>query len=153
MPTCPMKTMKMFTVLPAKFDADFYFKIDDDVAVNMWTPWPPICRPSATRAICTWFASCWSSWFMLLQQLICTSRRSCEMLCECMFSGMDQYVTALALDKIMGIPMQLAWNVSEPPSRVLRGSVGSIPNWTVKPRHPSTHADESEGGLGDCRAA
>ena len=30
-----MKTMKMFTVLPAKFDADFYFKIDDDVAVNI----------------------------------------------------------------------------------------------------------------------
>ena len=29
------KTMKMFTVLPAKFDADFYFKIDDDVAVNI----------------------------------------------------------------------------------------------------------------------
>ena len=30
-----MKTLKMFSVLPAKFDADFYFKIDDDVAVNI----------------------------------------------------------------------------------------------------------------------
>ena len=30
-----MKTLKMFSVLPAKFDADFYFKIDDDVAVNV----------------------------------------------------------------------------------------------------------------------
>ena len=30
-----MKTLKMFTVLPAKYDADFYFKIDDDVAVNV----------------------------------------------------------------------------------------------------------------------
>jgi hypothetical protein len=30
-----LKTLKMFSVLPAKFDADFYFKIDDDVAVNV----------------------------------------------------------------------------------------------------------------------
>ncbi|CAL8462361.1 g1894 [Coccomyxa elongata] len=30
-----LKTLKMFTVLPAKYDADFYFKIDDDVAVNI----------------------------------------------------------------------------------------------------------------------
>jgi hypothetical protein len=30
-----MKTLKMFTVLPQKIDADFYFKIDDDVAVNV----------------------------------------------------------------------------------------------------------------------
>jgi hypothetical protein len=26
----------MFSVLPSKFDADFYFKIDDDVAVNVY---------------------------------------------------------------------------------------------------------------------
>ena len=30
-----LKTLKMFSVLPAKYDADFYFKIDDDVAVNV----------------------------------------------------------------------------------------------------------------------
>ncbi|KAK9842558.1 hypothetical protein WJX81_006050 [Elliptochloris bilobata] len=30
-----LKTLKMFTVLPQKIDADFYFKIDDDVAVNV----------------------------------------------------------------------------------------------------------------------
>jgi hypothetical protein len=30
-----LKTLKMFTVLPQKYDADFYFKIDDDVAVNI----------------------------------------------------------------------------------------------------------------------
>lgn len=30
-----LKTLKMFTVLPAKYEADFYFKIDDDVAVNI----------------------------------------------------------------------------------------------------------------------
>eukprot|EP00884_Botryococcus_braunii_P017186 jgi/Botrbrau1/4150/Bobra.0192s0019.2 len=31
-----LKTLKMFSVLPSKFDADFYFKIDDDVAVNVY---------------------------------------------------------------------------------------------------------------------
>lgn len=31
-----LKTLKMFSVLPAKYDADFYFKIDDDVAVNVY---------------------------------------------------------------------------------------------------------------------
>lgn len=30
-----MKTLRMFSVLPQKIDADFYFKIDDDVAVNV----------------------------------------------------------------------------------------------------------------------
>eukprot|EP00891_Asterochloris_glomerata_P007456 jgi/Astpho2/7456/e_gw1.00114.96.1_t len=30
-----MKTMRMFSALPQKVDADFYFKIDDDVAVNV----------------------------------------------------------------------------------------------------------------------
>ena len=29
------KTLKMFTVLPQKIDAYFYFKVDDDVAVNI----------------------------------------------------------------------------------------------------------------------
>lgn len=29
------KTLKMFAVLPKKIDADFYFKVDDDVAVNV----------------------------------------------------------------------------------------------------------------------
>lgn len=29
------KTLKMFAVLPQKIDADFYFKVDDDVAINM----------------------------------------------------------------------------------------------------------------------
>lgn len=29
------KTLKMFSVLPQKIDAHFYFKIDDDVAVNV----------------------------------------------------------------------------------------------------------------------
>ena len=29
------KTLKMFSVLPQKIDADFYFKVDDDVAVNI----------------------------------------------------------------------------------------------------------------------
>lgn len=30
-----MKTLRMFSILPQKIDADFYFKIDDDVAVNV----------------------------------------------------------------------------------------------------------------------
>lgn len=30
-----LKTLKMFSILPQKYDADFYFKIDDDVAVNI----------------------------------------------------------------------------------------------------------------------
>lgn len=30
-----MKTMKLFATLPGKIDADFYFKVDDDVAVNV----------------------------------------------------------------------------------------------------------------------
>ena len=30
-----LKTLKLFTVLPQKWDADFYFKIDDDVGVNV----------------------------------------------------------------------------------------------------------------------
>lgn len=30
-----MKTLRMFSVLPQKIDADFYFKVDDDVAVNV----------------------------------------------------------------------------------------------------------------------
>lgn len=29
------KTLKMFTVLPQKIDAYYYFKVDDDVAVNI----------------------------------------------------------------------------------------------------------------------
>ena len=29
------KTLKMFTVLPQKIDAYFYFKVDDDVALNI----------------------------------------------------------------------------------------------------------------------
>ena len=29
------KTLKMFSVLPQKIDAHFYFKVDDDVAVNI----------------------------------------------------------------------------------------------------------------------
>ena len=30
-----LKTLKMFTILPARVDADFYFKVDDDVAMNV----------------------------------------------------------------------------------------------------------------------
>lgn len=30
-----LKTLKLFATLPSKIDADFYFKIDDDVAVNV----------------------------------------------------------------------------------------------------------------------
>ena len=30
-----MKTLRMFSILPQKIDADFYFKVDDDVAVNV----------------------------------------------------------------------------------------------------------------------
>lgn len=30
-----LKTLKMFSTLPSKIDADFYFKVDDDVAVNL----------------------------------------------------------------------------------------------------------------------
>ncbi|KAK9807182.1 hypothetical protein WJX73_004899 [Symbiochloris irregularis] len=30
-----LKTLKLFAVLPSKIDADFYFKVDDDVAVNV----------------------------------------------------------------------------------------------------------------------
>ena len=30
-----MKTLRMFSILPQKIEADFYFKIDDDVAVNV----------------------------------------------------------------------------------------------------------------------
>ena len=29
------KTLKMFSILPQKVDADFYFKVDDDVAINI----------------------------------------------------------------------------------------------------------------------
>lgn len=29
------KTLRMFAVLPQKIEADFYFKVDDDVAVNI----------------------------------------------------------------------------------------------------------------------
>ena len=29
------KTLKLFGKLPAKFDADFYFKVDDDVILNV----------------------------------------------------------------------------------------------------------------------
>lgn len=30
-----LKTLKMFSILPARVDADFYFKVDDDVAMNV----------------------------------------------------------------------------------------------------------------------
>ena len=30
-----LKTLKLFATLPSKIDADFYFKVDDDVAVNV----------------------------------------------------------------------------------------------------------------------
>ena len=30
-----LKTLKLFATLPSKIEADFYFKIDDDVAVNV----------------------------------------------------------------------------------------------------------------------
>eukprot|EP00884_Botryococcus_braunii_P009240 jgi/Botrbrau1/18317/Bobra.0179s0045.1 len=31
------KTLKLFSVLVTEFDADFYFKLDDDIAVNVYT--------------------------------------------------------------------------------------------------------------------
>ena len=30
-----LKTLKTFATMPGKIDADFYFKVDDDVAVNV----------------------------------------------------------------------------------------------------------------------
>jgi Galactosyltransferase len=31
----PLKTLHLFSVMPQRFDADFYFKVDDDIALNV----------------------------------------------------------------------------------------------------------------------
>ena len=54
MPIWSMKTLKMFSVLPAKFDADFYFKIDDDVAVNVDAMATYLQAQAQPRGTCTW---------------------------------------------------------------------------------------------------